>query len=144
ARAALVDNAIYYVSYLFLAVSFLIYLAGTGVTLDWPKLKAIAATASNTWGLTLLVFLLGYGLVEVPRTLWLRSHRGHVLRYSYFQVSKLAIEKTDAEEELEDIVRILKTLSTQIPVGHPLYLRLVEIRAKLPESYDAAFSTART
>ena len=28
--------------------------------------QAIAAAASNTWGLTLLVFMMGYGLVEVP------------------------------------------------------------------------------
>jgi hypothetical protein len=31
-----------------------------------PLLQAIAAAASNTWGLTLLVFMMGYGLVEVP------------------------------------------------------------------------------
>jgi hypothetical protein len=100
------DNAIYYASYLFLAVSFLVYLAATGVALDWPKLKAIAATASNTWGLTLLVLLLGYGLVEVPRNLWLRSKPGWVLEHDYFQASKLAVEKSEAEEEVEDIVRV--------------------------------------
>lgn len=61
-RSALIDNAIYYGTYLFICGFLLIYIAlKPGVTLDWPKLKAIASSASNTWGLFLLVLLLGYG-----------------------------------------------------------------------------------
>lgn len=59
-KAALIDNAIYYGSYLFICGVLLIYIAlKPGVQLDWPKLKAIASSASNTWGLFLLVLLLG-------------------------------------------------------------------------------------
>lgn len=59
-KAALIDNAIYYGSYLFICGVLLIYIAlKPGVALDWPKLKAIASSASNTWGLFLLVLLLG-------------------------------------------------------------------------------------
>lgn len=61
-RSALIDNAIYYGTYLFICGFLLIYIAlKPGVILDWPKLKAIASSASNTWGLFLLVLLLGYG-----------------------------------------------------------------------------------
>lgn len=63
-RSALIDNAIYYGTYLFICGVLLIYIAlKPGVTLDWQKLKAIASSASNTWGLFLLVLLLGYGKV---------------------------------------------------------------------------------
>lgn len=59
-KAALIDNAIYYGSYLFICGILLVYIAfKPGVSLDWPKLKAIASSASNTWGLFLLVLLLG-------------------------------------------------------------------------------------
>lgn len=59
-EAALIDNVIYYGSYLFICGVLLIYIAlKPGVHLDWPKLKAIASSASNTWGLFLLVLLLG-------------------------------------------------------------------------------------
>ena len=44
--------------------------------LDWDRTKAIAASASNTWGLFVLVLMLGYGLVEVPRNCWNRSQKG--------------------------------------------------------------------
>lgn len=58
-RSALIQNAIYYGSYLFICGILLIYIAAKGVSLDWPKLKAIASSASNTWGLFLLILLLG-------------------------------------------------------------------------------------
>ncbi len=32
------------------------------------NLPSLLATASNTWGLLILTLLLGYGLVEVPRS----------------------------------------------------------------------------
>lgn len=59
-RSAVIDNAIYYGSYLFICGILLIYLTlKPDVTLEWPKIKAIASSASNTWGLFLLVLLLG-------------------------------------------------------------------------------------
>lgn len=67
-KAAVIDNAIYYGSYLFICGVLLIYLAfQPGVLLDWSKLKAIASSASNTWGLFLLVLLLGkYNKHKIP------------------------------------------------------------------------------
>lgn len=59
-RSALIDNAIYYGSYLLICGILLVYIAmKPDVYLDWPKLKAIASSASNTWGLFLLVLLFG-------------------------------------------------------------------------------------
>lgn len=58
-KSALIDNAIYYGSYLFICAVLLIYIAAKGVSLDWQKLKTIASSASNTWGLFLLILLLG-------------------------------------------------------------------------------------
>lgn len=70
------------------------------------QLKVLAVTASNTWGLFLLVLLLGYGLVEVPRSLWNASKRGHTLAYTYFKIAKLSVEKSEAEEALEDVMDV--------------------------------------
>lgn len=64
-KSALIDNAIYYGSYLFICGVLLIYIACKGVSLDGSKLKAIASSASNTWGLFLLVLLLGELVVVV-------------------------------------------------------------------------------
>lgn len=66
----------------------------------------LAITASNTWGLFLLVLLLGYGLMEVPRLCWMNSKRGHMLSRTHFKLAKLSIEKIEAEEDLEDILAV--------------------------------------
>ena len=70
------------------------------------KIKAIASSASNTWGLFLLVLLLGYALVEVPRGLWNASKPGYTLHYSYFKAAKLSLEKCEAEETVDDILEV--------------------------------------
>ena len=71
-----------------------------------PTLKVLGITASNTWGLFLLVLLLGYGLVEVPRQCWNNAKRGHRLSYTHFKLAKLSVEKTEAEENLEDVLEV--------------------------------------
>ena len=70
------------------------------------QLRVLAATASNTWGLFLLVLLLGYGLVEVPRTCWYSSRSSYMLQYMQFKLAKLSVEKSEAEEALEDAMMV--------------------------------------
>lgn len=70
------------------------------------KIKAIASSASNTWGLFLLVLLLGYALVEVPRNLWNTSKPEYMLQYSYFKVAKLSFDKAEAEEAVDDVLEV--------------------------------------
>lgn len=107
-KSALIDNAIYYGSYLFICAVLLIYLAlKPGIDLDWPKLKAIASSASNTWGLFLLVLLLGYALVEVPRNLWNNSNYTYVLNHAYFKAAKLSADKAEAEESVDDVLEVI-------------------------------------
>ena len=55
-KSALWDNMIYYTSYLLIAIILIIYIAmKPELHLDWDRTKAIAASASNTWGLFVLV-----------------------------------------------------------------------------------------
>lgn len=106
-KSALVDNAIYYGSYLFICGILLIYIAlKPGVSLDGSKIKAIASSASNTWGLFLLILLLGYALVEVPRNLWFNSIKNSTLTYSYFKIAKLSTDKCEAEETVDAILDV--------------------------------------
>lgn len=70
------------------------------------ELQTIGITAANTWGLFLLVLLLGYGLVEIPRSYWEASRQGHLLIKTYFKAAKLMTEKADSEENLEDVMEV--------------------------------------
>ena len=91
-KSSLWDNAIFYSSYLLIALILVIYVAvQPSLHLTWDRTKAIAAAASNTWGLFVLVLLLGYGLIEVPRNLWNRSQRGYQLHHAHFKVKNLVL-----------------------------------------------------
>ncbi|CAH2236964.1 LMBR1 domain-containing protein 2 homolog isoform X2 [Pararge aegeria] len=132
-KSALVDNAIYYGSYLFICGILLIYIAlKPGVYLDGPKIKAIASSASNTWGLFLLILLLGYSLVEVPRNLWNNSKKNYTLTYSYFKVAKLSTDKCEAEETVDEIIETLNSVTAAVGPGHPLHRHVETIVQKLP------------
>jgi len=114
-KSALWDNMIYYTSYVLIAIILFIYIAmKPDLHLDWDRTKAIAASASNTWGLFVLVLMLGYGLVEVPRNCWNRSQKGFQLTRAYFRVAKLMSEKSDAEETLDDVLSSVNTIATTI------------------------------
>ncbi|XP_037087798.1 LMBR1 domain-containing protein 2 homolog [Pollicipes pollicipes] len=132
-RTALVDNAIYYGSYLVIAVVLLIYISmQPGVSVDWPHLKLIASSASNTWGLFLLVLLLGFSLVEVPRALWHAAQRGWSLRHGYFRAAKLSAERSEAEEALDDVLDSLQLAAEAISAAHPLRPCVDTVLSKVP------------
>ncbi|CAH0555447.1 unnamed protein product [Brassicogethes aeneus] len=132
-KSAVIDNAIYYGSYLLICGILLIYLAlKPGIDLDWPKLKAIASSASNTWGLFLLVLLLGHALVEVPRKHWKNSDRSYTLTHQYFLAAKLSSDKCEAEETVDDVLESLQAVSLAVRPGQILHRCLEEILRKVP------------
>ena len=70
------------------------------------ELPFIVATASNTWGLIILAFLLGYGLVEVPRSLFNASRHNWSLNHCYFRAAKLYIDMAEANETLQELTEV--------------------------------------
>ncbi|KAM9446058.1 G-protein coupled receptor-associated protein LMBRD2a isoform 1-T1 [Clarias gariepinus] len=136
-KTALIENAIYYGTYLFIFCSLLIYVAlSPQWHLSWYDLRTIGITAANTWGLFLLVLLLGYGLVEIPRSCWLASCHGHLLSKTYFKAAKLMTEKTDAEENLEDVMEDVRAVNETIRYNHPLRKCIDTILKKCPVEYQ--------
>ncbi|GAB1603134.1 LMBR1 domain-containing protein 2-like [Argonauta hians] len=135
-KSALIENAIYYGTYLLIFGVCLIYVAASpDLHIDGDKIKVIGVTASNTWGLFLLVLLLGYGLVEVPRTVWNSSKRGHMLSRTQFKIAKLSTEKSEAEEALEDVLEEIKQASESIRYNHYLRKHVDTILMKCPENF---------
>uniref|UniRef100_F6X3W7 LMBR1 domain containing 2 n=1 Tax=Ornithorhynchus anatinus TaxID=9258 RepID=F6X3W7_ORNAN len=136
-KTALIENAIYYGTYLLIFVAFLIYVAvNPNLHLEWNQLQTIGIAAANTWGLFLLVLLLGYGLVEIPRSHWNGAKRGYLLMKTYFKAAKLMTEKADAEENLEDIMEEVRKVNDSIKYNHPLRKCVDTILKKCPTEYQ--------
>lgn len=82
------------------------------------------------------MLLLGYGLVEIPRSYWNASRHGHLLVKTYFKASKLMTEKADAEENLEDVMEVgvrFPVPLTPLVLGVDCTVLLQEVR-KVSES----------
>ncbi|KAL3672745.1 hypothetical protein V7S43_002037 [Phytophthora oleae] len=65
---------------------------------------SLAMAASNTYGLLWVIALLGYGLVEIPRSFWMRRLDGAQLQKMYFQAVQLQDERMEARFEYDEVV----------------------------------------
>lgn len=140
-KTALYENALWYGSYLVIFGILLIYvIVKPELKLDGTYLKIIGITASNTWGLILLVLLMGYGLVEVPRVTWNSARLEYQMAHAYFKISKLSVEREDAEEQLTEVLEEVTQASVALRYRHPLRKYLEVIIQKCPESSQSSFS----
>ncbi|XP_063310045.1 G-protein coupled receptor-associated protein LMBRD2 isoform X2 [Pelobates fuscus] len=136
-KTALIENAIYYGTYLCIFTALLIYVAvNPKFHLEWYQLQTIGIAAANTWGLFLLVLLMGYGLVEIPRSHWNGAKKGYPLMKTYFKAAKLMTEKADAEENLEDVMEEVRKVNECIKYNHPLRKCVDTILKKCPTEYQ--------
>lgn len=143
-KSALRANLIYYSSIGAIFLILLIYvILRTGLVIS--NLKVIAISSSNTWGLFLLVVLLGYGLVELPRFLINRSRHFQSLNRHYFKVGQLNAEKCEAEEKLDDVLEEIHQVYSVIGSSehHPLRSYLNKILDKCPPDWKRRFSAFR-
>uniref|UniRef100_A0A3Q2PUE3 LMBR1 domain containing 2a n=1 Tax=Fundulus heteroclitus TaxID=8078 RepID=A0A3Q2PUE3_FUNHE len=136
-KTALIQNAIYYGTYLLIFVVLLIYAAvHLHLKLSWTGLQTIGIAAANTWGLFLLVLLLGYGLVEIPRSYWLSSSNDFLLAKAYFKVAKLATEKAAAEETLADVMEEVSDIDRSVRFNHGLRKCVDTILTKVGHTHE--------
>ncbi|XP_056140257.1 G-protein coupled receptor-associated protein LMBRD2B-like isoform X2 [Lampris incognitus] len=136
-KTALIENAIYYGTYLLIFIFLLIYVAAHPQWhLKWMDLQTIGITSANTWGLFLLVLLLGYGLVEIPRSFWLSSSHGYLLAKAYFKVAKMATEKIEAEENLADVMEEVASAHESVSCYNNLRKCVDTILKKCPTEYQ--------
>lgn len=143
-KSALRANLIYYSSIGAIFLVLLIYvILRTGLV--FSHLKVIAISSSNTWGLFLLVVLLGYGLVELPRFLINRSRHFQSLNRQYFKVGKLNAEKCEAEEKLDDVLEEVHQVHSAIESNEhsPIRIYLNKILDKCPPDWKRRSSAFR-
>ncbi|KAH7714181.1 LMBR1 domain-containing protein 2-B [Aphelenchoides avenae] len=152
-KYALYNNMIYYASYGIIFIFLLFYAVSKGVSLNFDHLKVLIVSASNTWGLFILVVLLGYGLVEVPRHFWQMGRRGYRLNQTYFEIDKLSSDKNEAEDgiaevyrEAREVMNVLKsTRGDAREKAHQIMARFPqEVIQELNSSKSVNFQSAST
>lgn len=137
-KSAIRANLIYYSSFGAIFLILLVYvLFNYGLHNFIASVREILITSSNTWGLFLLVVLLGYGLVELPRYMISRSGYSQSLNQLYFRVAQVNAEKCEAEEKLDDVLEEIHQAYSAIETveNSPLKRYLNKIVDKCPADW---------
>ena len=66
----------------------------------------MTTTAANTWGLLILVLLLGFGLVDMPRSFWNQGRLEYQMQKTYYNVAKLRNDMEEAKDKLDEVFKV--------------------------------------
>ena len=119
-KKALRRNVIYYCILGAIGIVLLFVIAFQNGWREISDIQGFAMAAANIFGLSIVVVLLAYGLLELPRHLWHESNQQRSLKYLQFMAPKVRESVHDAENELYDLETELFNISTGISAGNEL------------------------
>jgi len=90
------------------------------------SLIQVGVAAANSYGLFLVMFMLGYGIVEVPRSMFNTATPKRHLRLLEKNVTKLKEATVDSEAELYDVARQLAIASKRIPLEEDHLRKIID------------------
>jgi hypothetical protein len=112
-RTAVVVNLVFYAVIALVAAGGLAYVIfGAGMRVD--ELVPVLLTAANTYGLVLVVLLVGYGSAEVPRALWRAASASSELRRSEFAAPEVEATLFDARTALQDVCAAVRQVAARV------------------------------
>ncbi|CAI9109544.1 OLC1v1009382C1 [Oldenlandia corymbosa var. corymbosa] len=79
-----------------------------------------AMACSNTFGLVTGAFLLGFGLSEIPKTIWRNADWTTRQKVLSHKIAKMAVKLDDAHQELSNAIVIAQATSKQMSKRDPL------------------------
>lgn len=75
---------------------------------------------SNCWGLFLIIVLLGYGIVEIPRQFWQSGNNSVQLSSLYMKIHKLSEDMLEVKYSLDETIKLLNAASYLLPKSSDL------------------------
>ncbi|XWS54536.1 hypothetical protein CRYUN_Cryun10bG0097300 [Craigia yunnanensis] len=109
---------------------------------DWSGgILGFAMGCSNTFGLVTGAFLLGFGLSEIPKGIWMNvdwTTRQKVLSH---KVAKMAVKLDDAHQEFSNSIVVAQATSNQISKRDPLrpYMNIIDSMLHQMLKEDSSF-----
>ena len=98
----------------------------------------------NVYGLLVLTFLLGYGLVQFPWFIWTLSYPDYLLKCELSKSDEIFKKYREAQVELNEAALTYQHVIEKIPKGHELYGYVQYLKDELPKLENLSTSFART
>lgn len=90
---------------------------------------------SNCWGLFLIIVLLGYGLVVIPRSFWQSGDLELTLKFMQFRATVIDEGLIETKYQLDEIVKLVNAANYHINGNTELKSMLEIIASKCPLEY---------
>ncbi|KAJ3224307.1 LMBR1 domain-containing protein 2, partial [Clydaea vesicula] len=132
--AAIKENIIYYGVVGLLGAILLIYIYFSAKFDSNEDFMNLLMAAANGWGLILVTVMLGYGLVEFPRSFWYGANHLQRLHHLEFNAAKYRDDAVDSESELYDAAKELAYADKNIDQQSPLRVNIDYLLFKFPEA----------
>ncbi|PSS26197.1 LMBR1 domain-containing protein 2 A like [Actinidia chinensis var. chinensis] len=88
---------------------------------DWSgSVLGFAMACSNTFGLVTGAFLLGFGLSEIPKSIWKNADWTTRQKVLSHKVAKMAVKLDDAHQEFSNAIVVAQATSKQMSKRDPL------------------------
>ncbi|PRT56969.1 LMBR1 domain-containing protein 2 [Wickerhamiella sorbophila] len=140
-KDALRANLKYQIILIATGVVGLLYM-GLSIGLNFTNLKALAVALSYSYALVLAIWMLGHGLVNIPRNAW-NDNPSHRLRYLYMHATATCDAYAEAQSDYDDAVAKIMAL---IPIKTAKYEEWIDelVEDIRRQSLPLSRSTART
>ena len=100
---ALINQIKYFIVLLLILSILIIYLAVVS-NLNKNSLQDILAAMGNLWGMLLIVILMGYGVVAIPKLWWYKGDLEKSLNYLRLKALLIDEQKSDTRFELDQCI----------------------------------------
>ncbi len=131
-KRALRENGIMFgIMFGLVTIGSVVMLASESLSLS--SLRAYGIVLGNVWGISTGVLLMGFGLVDVPRSIWLRAGYAGRLQRAYKRVAGVSRSLHEAHAKLAAQVTAVATTSRVMPRRHELRWAMSAIENETPE-----------
>ncbi|XP_023735746.1 uncharacterized protein LOC111883662 isoform X1 [Lactuca sativa] len=96
---------------------------------DWSGgVLGLAMACSNTFGLVTGAFLLGFGLSEIPKTIWRNADWTTRQKVLSHKIAKMAVKLDVAHQELSKVIAVAQETSKQMSKRDPFrpYMNIID------------------
>ncbi|KAI9275921.1 LMBR1-like membrane protein-domain-containing protein [Phascolomyces articulosus] len=125
-KSAIQVNLRFYSIYVVIGFFGLLYLVlGSGYTTK-EKIQGFVMAMANSWGLFLVIVFLGYGLVAVPRRLWITGSTKRHLNQLYSNAPKAKEDCMDSELEFIELAKTMHFINERTTRSDPFIRNRVD------------------
>lgn len=116
-------------------ITFLIYVA---IVNQFSKndLMAFVVALANTIGLTLLICLLGHGLVELPRKFWDEADYVVRMKHFLFKLKSVDVDYDQCKEDTVNICALVREAAKKIKKTDELYAQFAIVEGNIPDEKE--------